>query len=229
MSDGGGWRRALLGAAAGCVGLVIGLLSLAPEAVSLLYVARPLATLLLLVLAATTREPLSPSYRALVTAGLAATLVGDVLLMVPADRFLAGRLAFLVAHGCLLAAFASRAPLLRHRLGVIAYAAVATVVLALVLPAVGGALRFVLVTSVVVLALMAAQAVSWMLEEPASSAARFGAIGAACLVASDALLALDRFVLVIPARDLLVLLPFWLGLALLALSVRRPPPPALRL
>jgi uncharacterized membrane protein YhhN len=68
-----------------------------------------------------------------------------------------------------------------------------------------------------------------MLEDPESLAARWAAIGASLFVASDAVLALDRFVMPLPARDLLVLVPYWLAQGCLAASVQRPPPPTLRL
>jgi uncharacterized membrane protein YhhN len=222
-------RAGLALAALLAAGVAIGALTLAPDRPVLVWVAKPLATLLLLVLAATTRHALSSRYRTLVTLGLTASLAGDVLLMLPDDRFMAGLVAFLVAHVAYLAAFASRAPLLRHRSGVVGYAAVATVVLALVLPAVGGTLRTAIIGYVIMIALMAAQATSWLLDEPLSRAARLAAIGASCFVASDALLALDRFVLIVPARDLLVLAPYWVAQACIALSVERPPPPSLRL
>jgi uncharacterized membrane protein YhhN len=223
------WRRLVLAAAAVGALVTIGALTLAPGSPAVVWVAKPVTTALLALLAATTRAPLSAAFRLLITLGLLASLAGDVLLMLPEDRFTAGLAAFLVAHVAYLAAFASRAPLLRHRSGVVGYAAVATVVLALVLPAVGGVLRTAIIAYVIVIALMAAQATSWLLDEPASRAARLAAIGASCFVASDALLALDRFVFIVPARDLLVLAPYWIAQACIALSVERPPPPSLRL
>ncbi len=195
----------------------------------LVYVAKPLTTLLLVVLALSTRVPLSRAYRALITGGLLASLAGDVLLMLPSDQFIPGLASFLVAHLLYLAAFASRAPLLQHRLAVVGYVAVATTVLAMVLPAVGGVLRTSIIAYVVVITIMASQGASWMLDEPRSSAARLAAIGAALFVASDALLALDRFVTIVPMRDLLVLGTYWLAQSCIALSVQRPAPPTLRM
>lgn len=200
-----------------------------PEAPVLVWSTKPLATGLLAVLALRTNPALAPRYRLLVGLALVASTLGDVLLMLPEDRFVAGLAAFLGAHLLYLAAFGSRAALLRHRSGVIGYAAVATVVLARVLPVVGGALRIAIIAYVIVIALMAAQATSWMLDAPSDRSARLAAIGASLFVASDALLALDRFVLVVPARDVLVLAPYWLGQGCLALSVAAPPAPSLRL
>ncbi len=204
-------------------------LSTADAPSPLVYVTKPLATLLLVLLALTTHNPIATSYRWLIVGGLLASVVGDILLMLPSDRFIAGLGSFLVAHLLYLAAFASRAPLLRHRSAVIGYVAVATAVLAMVLPAVGGVLRTAIIGYVVVLTIMAAQSASWMLEEARSSSARLAAVGAALFVASDALLALDRFVTIVPMRDLLVLGTYWMAQACIAMSVQRPAPPTLRL
>jgi len=193
------------------------------------YVAKPLTTSLLIALVLTTRHPIAASYRVLIVAGLLASVVGDVLLMMPSDQFISGLGSFLVAHLLYLAAFASRAPLLRNRSAVVGYVAMSTTVLALVLPAVGGLLRTAIILYVIAITAMASQAASWMLDETRSSSARLAAIGAALFVASDAVLALDRFVQIVPMRDLLVLGTYWLGQACIALSAQRPAPPTLRL
>ena len=72
---------------------------------SLGYVFMPLTTLLILLLAATAPQSSSPRHQWSVVAGLLFSLAGDVCLMLPKDLFLAGLLAFLVAHGCYLFAF----------------------------------------------------------------------------------------------------------------------------
>ncbi len=193
------------------------------------YVAKPLTTTLLIALALATHDPIAASYRALVVAGLLASLVGDVLLMLPSDRFIAALGSFWVAHLLYLAAFVSRAPLLRHRSTVIGYVVMSTTVLAMVLPAVGGLLRTAIIIDVIAITVMASQAASWMLDDTRSSSARLAAIGAALFVASATLFALDRFVQIVPMRDLLVLGTYWLAQACIALSVQRPAPPTLRL
>jgi uncharacterized membrane protein YhhN len=225
----GAQRQALLIAAAISAVVVIAALSLSPDTPALVYLGKPLTTLLLLVLAAGTRDALAPSYRALVTAGLLASLVGDVFLMLPGDYFLAGLASFLVAHLLYIVAFSTRARFLRHQLPVLAYVVVATLVLFLVLPTVGGVLRTAIVAYVLVITVMAAQGTCWLIESPAAPSARLVALGAACFVSSDALLALDRFVTYVPARDLLILGSYWLGQGCIAASVRRAPPPTLRM
>lgn len=189
----------------------------------------PVTTALLLLVAFSTRDALRGLFRRLVVAGLVASIVGDVLLAFRPDNIVPAVTAFVVAHSAYLIAFSSRAPFLRNRVTVIGYAAAATALLALVLPAVGGSVRIVVVAAVLSMSLMAAQGASWMLDEPRSSAARIAAIGAALLVSSFALFTFDRFANALPARDLLVLGTYWAAQACIALSVQRPAAPAIRM
>ncbi len=227
MTD--GRRQLLLGVAALSGVATLLALAVAPDRPQLVWISRPVATAALLALAALTTNAQSAVYRRLVSGGLLASLVGDVLLMIPGDHFLAGLTAFLVAHLLYLAAFGTQGPLLRSRAAVGAYAVVGTSVLSLILPAVGGLLRAAMVAYVLVLCAMAAQGMSWLVEKPASRTALLAALGAALLTASDTLLALDRFVAFVPARDALVLGAYWVAQACLAWSVQRPPPPTMRM
>jgi uncharacterized membrane protein YhhN len=76
----------------------------------LAYVCKPLATSAILLLALLAPRPVAPSYRLMIGLGLAFSLAGDILLMLPSDRFLAGLICFLAAHLCYVAAFSSVAP-----------------------------------------------------------------------------------------------------------------------
>ncbi|MGP1667169.1 MAG: lysoplasmalogenase, partial [Rhodanobacter sp.] len=69
------------------------------------WLCKPLTTILIFVLAWRMRNPVSPRYRHGVLAGIVCSLGGDVFLMLPQDLFVAGLLAFLCAHLCLLVAW----------------------------------------------------------------------------------------------------------------------------
>jgi uncharacterized membrane protein YhhN len=73
---------------------------------ALVYVCKPLTTLLILGLATAVMDA-DPRYRAMIVAGLAASLAGDVFLMLPRDRFVQGLASFLLAHLVYAAAFAT--------------------------------------------------------------------------------------------------------------------------
>lgn len=73
----------------------------------LVYVFKPLTTVLILALAVTLPAEPASRYRMGILIGLAFSLAGDVFLMLPSDRFIAGVIAFLAAHLAYLVAFTS--------------------------------------------------------------------------------------------------------------------------
>lgn len=156
---------------------------------SLVYLLKPLATLIVIVVAwlGTRPEP----YRTWVLLGLGASLTGDVFLMLPQDLFVAGLAAFLVAHLCYLRAFtrdggfsgvlATGVPLLALGIGL------GTVLW----PGLGG-LKVPVACYIAVILAMAWQALErWRLGSHAG--ARAAGIGALFFVASDATLGVSRF------------------------------------
>lgn len=69
------------------------------------YIFKPLTTGLILLLAVSMGAPDFNCTTVLILIGLAFSLLGDVFLMLPADRFILGLLSFLTAHLCYIAAF----------------------------------------------------------------------------------------------------------------------------
>ncbi len=72
----------------------------------LFYLLKPLTMILICLTAILGGNDLSV-YKVMIIGGLACSLVGDIFLMLPADRFLPGLIAFLLAHLCYITAFAS--------------------------------------------------------------------------------------------------------------------------
>jgi uncharacterized membrane protein YhhN len=182
------------------------------------YVAKPLATMAALLLAVTADHPLSRHYRAAIGVGLACSVVGDVLLMLPGDHFAFGLAAFLAAHLCFLIGFLKHSRFLAHPVTLVGYALVAITLLTAIFPSVPPSLRVPVAVYVVIITTMAAQSASWMLESSTASARR-AAIGAAWFLASDATLAIDRFRADVPYRELLVLGTYYLAQWCIARSV----------
>lgn len=183
----------------------------------LVYVCKPLTTLLILLVAAVPAAA-DPRYRALVVIGLACSLVGDVFLMLPRDRFLAGLASFLAAHAAYAVAFA--APL-AGRSGVVLACLGAFGVLMLVVlwPGLAPRLRGPVagyVAAIVTMAWLAGN--RWLVL--GTAAAGSAAAGAALFLASDALLALDRFRGRFRLARTAVLSTYYAGQTLIALSVR---------
>lgn len=178
---------------------------------ALAWVFKPLTTLLI-VIHASGRGRALPNVRRPILLGLVLSLVGDVALLWPQQGFVPGLVSFLLAHLAYLWAFTRV-----HRLAAwwppfAAYAVVAGGILALLWPGVPPALRVPVVAYVVCLGAMAAQAavVAWRERgSPQSGRAAWLAVGGALFVASDALLATNRFAAPLPLSGLWILATYW--------------------
>lgn len=193
----------------------------------LVYLLKP-GTMALIITLAALRIALDPSiYGWLILAGLGCSVVGDILLMLPANRFVAGLGAFLVAHLIYIAAFATAAPLkigpaeaavlLLLAVGSLLYGRPLLTALRarqgdrLLLPV---GLYMLVINLMLWRAVIATWAPTSALFQPTLAAA-----GAALFCASDSVLAWDRFVRPIPGRQLLVMAPYFAAQYLLALSI----------
>lgn len=183
------------------------------------YLCKPAATLL--VIARARAAPPGP-YRRWVRVGLVCSLAGDIFLMWPADLFVAGLAEFLLAHVAYIVAFArgARGPALAVAAPLLAAYAGAN--LCGLWPHVPAALRGAVVAYTVVLAAMAALALARGARPPADGTrARLAALGAVLFVASDSLLAWDRFAGPLPGAIAGVLATYYAAQALIAVSAGR--------
>lgn len=183
----------------------------------LVYAAKPLATITTLLIALRAAPPVSTRYRALICAGLVASLAGDVFLMLPGDRFIAGLASFLVAHLLYITAFASEKGGLRNPAAALTIGIFAAAMLAWLWPDLG-ALRLPVGAYVTVIAVMGWQAFARWGHSPGAERA---AIGALSFLASDSALAVSRFRGEFAGSTLLVLGTYWLAQWLFARSVQR--------
>lgn len=152
---------------------------------------------------------------------LLASLVGDVLLMQSDAYFIPGLVAFLVAHGFYIALFlqdSPRFPSGRALLGTLGVGAAMLVWLWDGLTDPG--LKIAVPVYVGVIALMAAQAIgrATVLRD----ARAWGvAVGAVVFMLSDALIAVNRFVLPLPLAPLWILSSYYLAQCLIVHNARR--------
>jgi uncharacterized membrane protein YhhN len=187
----------------------------------IVYVAKPLTTILVLVLAATAADPVGQRYQALVCAGLLFSLAGDVFLMLPRDRFVAGLASFLVAHGFYVAAFAPWPPALEAP-GALLVLAIFGVALLRALWSKLGRLRLPVAVYAAALLVMAWQAAErWMAL--GTTPALLAVIGAALFVVSDSVLAWQRFAGRVRYGEMIVLSTYFAAQWLIALSVAARP------
>ena len=194
----------------------------------LLFAAKPLTTVLLIVHAAR-RGADEPSARRWILAGLVLSLVGDVALLWPKEGFLPGLIAFLLAHLAYIVAFHARVRFAARWQPFALYAVIAALVLTVLWPGVPAALRVPVLLYVVCLASMAAQAAVVWLSMRGMAGERLawsGAIGGALFLLSDALLAANRFATPLPLSSLLVLGSYWAAQWCIAGSLRERAPAA---
>ncbi len=183
------------------------------------YVCKPLTIAIAMTIALTGAGGPPPPYRALVLAGLACSLVGDVFLMLPVKRFAAGLASFLVAHVCYVAAFASASPARAPLLLLAAAVAIGAAVTVPLWPYLG---RYRLPVAVYVGALVAVlwQSAGWAARTGAVNA-RLAALGAVLFTASDAVLAHNRFRRPFRAAQGVILSTYFIAQGLIAGSVGR--------
>lgn len=182
------------------------------------YVFKPLTMLLILALALQPSLSTPPPYRWLVVTALLFSLVGDVLLMLPSDRFAAGLASFLVAHLVYTAAFAAEAGLGASPGLLIAFAAAGLALDLLLRPGVPRPLRLpVLLYSAAIVVMGWQAAARWLVV--GQLGALLACVGAILFLASDAALAVDRFRRPLRAAPALVLGSYFAAQWLIALSV----------
>jgi uncharacterized membrane protein YhhN len=176
----------------------------------LAFVFKPLTTLLVIAYA-WPRGADTPKQRRLILIGLVLSLAGDVFLLWPKEGFLPGLVSFLLAHLAYIAAFCTPVRLAARPWVFVAYAALAAVILSQLWAGVPAALRVPVLAYVVCLAAMAAQAAVWWRSAPALPEARWAAVGGLLFMASDSLLAFNKFVQPLPLSALWILLTYWLA------------------
>lgn len=183
------------------------------------YLFKPLTTALILLTALTLLDPVSHLYRILIGGGLLFSLAGDVFLMLPDDFFLWGLVSFLVAHVFLIAAFFEQIGLQIHGHLLILFTLYGVLLLYRLWPHVG-ALRLPVLVYALVLLIMGWQAGErwWTVR---SASALLAMVGALLFIASDSILALDKFRAPIPHRDLLIMSSYYAALMCIAWSVHR--------
>jgi uncharacterized membrane protein YhhN len=180
------------------------------------YVFKPLTVFLVILIALQTKFAVSPSYKQLIVAGLLCSLAGDVLLMLPRERFVAGLVCFLFAHLCYIAAFTTGGVRALSAWGVAVLVLYGILMLRLLWPHLGK-LKAPVSVYVAVILLMAWQALNrLMMVGDESSASVFA--GALLFVASDSVLAWNRFRAEFKSAQAVVLGTYFAAQLLIALS-----------
>jgi uncharacterized membrane protein YhhN len=189
-----------------------------PEGRALEYVAKPL-TLIVLIGVAVALDPENGAQRGWFVAALVLCLAGDVFLMLPRERFVAGLASFLSGHLAYVVGFTVEDGFTAGRLavGAAAVAAAAAVAGRRVLVAVRRGSEAALIGPVI--AYMAV--ISAMVACAVGTGDVVAAAGAALFYGSDLTIALTRFERPRPWGPLTIMLTYHLAQALLVLSLVR--------
>jgi len=175
-------------------------------------------TLFFLASAVAANQGVPARYKWSVVAGLACSALGDALLMMRGDYFVAGLGSFLAAHACYLWAFTSDSRLAGHKLPLALWGMWGMVLVPWLWPGVAGSLRIPVLVYAVALLAMAAQAASRAASKR-DAAAILAAAGAGLFVFSDSALAFQRFRHPLEWGRLLVLGTYFAAQGGIALSV----------
>lgn len=176
---------------------------------------KPLTMVFVLAVAVQPSLSTPPAYRALVVAGLVFSLAGDVFLMLPSERFIAGLGSFLIGHILYSAAFAQTAVL--DPLALLPFLGAAGAAYA-VLHRHLGKLR-----GAVLVYMAAIAAMGWLATGRWLALGQLGSllacIGAILFLVSDGALAINRFARPFPGSQTVVLGTYFPAQMLIALSV----------
>ena len=182
-----------------------------------IYLFKPLTMVFILLIAVQAGKPDTALYKYAIIAGLICSLAGDVFLMLPSDRFVAGLVSFLIAHLFYIAAFTSgRGFGFSWRL--LPCVIYGIVIFSILSPSLGKMKLPVLVYMMVIL-VMAWQAWErW--SQTGQSATLLAFLGAVLFLISDSALAINRFREGYKSAQALILSTYFAAQWLIALSVR---------
>jgi uncharacterized membrane protein YhhN len=182
------------------------------------YLFKPLTLAWIILIALQAKHPVSAAYQYLIVAGLLCSLLGDIFLMLPSDRFIPGLLSFLLAHVFYIAAFTSGATVHLNALWyAIPFLVYGGTMLWVLLPHLGRMKLPVVIYMLVILVMAWQASVRCRETEQAGSALAF--FGALLFTASDSILALNRFRGRVEHAQFYILSTYFTAQWLIALSV----------
>ncbi len=182
------------------------------------YIFKPLTTSLIILIALQATASTNVFYKYAIVAGLIFSLAGDIFLMLPSDRFIAGLVSFLAAHLCYIVAFSAETGFYLSVLGLLPFLLYGIAILAVLIPHVNNKLRLPVTIYTIVIVVMAWQALGqWLHLEQTRTLLAF--LGAVIFVVSDSALAINRFRKPFKSARLVTLGTYFVAQWLIALSV----------
>lgn len=182
-----------------------------------IFLFKPLTTSLIILLCLLTPAGGVMMYKYYILIGLCFSLVGDIFLMLPSDKFLQGLLSFLTAHVFYILAFSYEYGFQMHLKYFIPLLLFIFVLWRMLLPHAGTMKIPVMFYTILIISMLWQALERWGISP--SQSAMLAAIGALCFVFSDTSLAYNRFVRPFKSRHLFVLVSYYFAQWAIALSV----------
>ena len=180
------------------------------------YLFKPLTIVFIILIAMQGNHSTSSFYRYAIIAALLFSLAGDICLMLPDDRFIAGLVSFLAAHVLYIAAFIVESDRALSFWTLIPFLIYGCMMLRLLWPHLGKLRAPVVVYMLTILAMGWAAAGRRMLTAQEGSLLAF--LGALFFIVSDSVLAVDRFKGRFRSAQLVILTTYFAAQWLIALS-----------
>ena len=180
-----------------------------------LYLFKPLTIIFIILIALESSHSTSAFYRYMIIAGLLFSLAGDVFLMLPQDSFIQGLISFLIAHLFYITAFTTesgRALSIWKAIPFLLYGGLMLRALSQNL----GKMRLPVMIYMLVILMMGWTAASRLITGQDGSLLALA--GALLFIASDSVLALDRFRGHFPSAQFIILSTYFAAQWLIALS-----------
>jgi len=181
------------------------------------FIFKPLTTLLVIIIAFKQMNNLQDIYAYLIIAGLSFSLVGDVFLMHPRDKFVFGLGSFLIAHIIFIIAISDGLSSLFDLLMLLPAALYTLIFLRVILPKTGEMKWPVIVYAFVLMIFLWQASVEYYYS--AEISAYYAFLGAVLFVISDSFLAHARFIGKKFYSIAVIHITYWMALVYIALSI----------
>jgi len=191
---------------------------LRPPRRTLIYICKPLTTILILLTVRLPGTLLTDRYALAIGIGLLFSLFGDIWQMLSRRHFLKGLISFLITHICYVLAFLTDAPEFQFLWPALPLGLIGAVILAYLWPALSAGMKAAVGVYVGVIVVMVVLAAARALAS-FTLGSLFAAIGAFLFLASDAVLAINRFRRPFYLAQAVILGTYFTGQWLIALSV----------
>lgn len=181
------------------------------------FVFKPLTLFWIILIGLLEQHPVSSTYQQLILAGLLVSLAGDMYLLLP-DKFIWGLGSFLIAHALYFAAFTFEIKHNTQLWYLIPFVVYGVVIVWRLWPFLDS-MKAPVVIYVCMILLMASQADNRWIQSAQSTSTILALLGAYLFVASDSVLAVERFRGTWRSAPFWVLTTYFVAQWLLALSI----------